>query len=91
MANYGDPGVHSGDQTVPNPVLFEDGTWRLYGHDEDEYSTIAHKCPKWGDCPNEWWWYWGKDACGKCDDEIPESIMAVYTLHNFDRMSGISY
>lgn len=71
-------------------MLFEEGDWRLYGHTNDEYSSIAHKCPKWRDHPNEWWWwYWSKEACENCYDEIPESIMAVYTLHNFDRMSEI--
>ena len=43
---YGDPGS-GGRQTVSNPVLFEEGNWRLYGHIDDEYSTMAHKCPKW--------------------------------------------
>ena len=86
------------DSSPANPVLFEEGDWRLYGHLDDDYSTMAHKCPKWamdgnwshreeGDRGPEWRWYWGTGDCGRCHQQAPEAIQAVYVLHNFDRMS----
>ena len=85
-----------GKAPEPNPVLFETGDWRLYGHIDDEYSTMAHKCPEWGnsqyadnDMAPEWRWYWGQGPCGKCQNTAPDDILAVYTLHNFDRISAM--
>lgn len=86
-----------GAAVAPNPVLFEEGDWRLYGHIDDEFSTMAHKCPKWADEGSwgdqddprytEWRWYWGDAPCGRCHNAAPEQIRGVYLLHNFDRVA----
>ena len=87
---------YSADGDPPNPVLFEAGAWRLYGHIDDEYSTMAHKCPEWRkdsfsdlNGMSEWRWYWGKGECRNCHNTAPDDIQAVYTLHNFDRMAAM--
>ena len=88
----------SADGDPANPVLFESGAWRLYGHIDDEHSTMAHKCSKrakdgsggvheMGDDAPEWRWYWGQGTCGNCHETAPNDIVAVWTLHNFDRIS----
>ncbi len=98
IANTAD---YSADASPANPVLFEEGDWRLYGHLDDEYSTMAHKCPNWAkdgnwshredsDEETEWRWYWGQGPCERCHKMAPEDIQAIYTLHNFDRMAAIS-
>lgn len=78
---------------VLNRVLFEDGNWRLYGHIGDPYSTMGHKCPKWS-CERDgakpvWRWFWGKDNCSYCLEPIPEPLISLWTLHNFDRMASL--
>lgn len=90
----------SADARPSNPVLFETGDWRLYGHLDDEYSTMAHKCHKWADGGNwsggvhgmgndapEWRWFWGTEDCRRCHTPIPDDIKGLHLLHNFDRIS----
>lgn len=88
MANF------SADAFPANPVLYEEGEWRIYGHFDDEYSTMAHKCPKWEqrNYPDksrdpEWRWFWGTGDCQTCLASIPDDLKGLWTLHNFDRMS----
>lgn len=88
--------THTDEDSISNPILFEEGAWRLYGHLDDEYSTMAHKCLEWrknsyrasGNEPPVWRWFWGPDVCDSCLKPIPEEIKGLHLLHNFDRIAS---
>lgn len=94
----------SADGPPTNPVLYEEGGWRLYGHSNNEFSYMAHKClerpggraagviPRstTDDTLSVWRWFWGAEACQNCHEPIPDEIKGLYLLHNFDRMSEMT-
>ena len=63
-------------------VLFEDGAWRLFG--KDNRCDVQHHCtqPHGG---ARWWYYAYDGACGVCHSKIPDPILGLKLLHNWDR------
>lgn len=73
------------------PVLYEEDGWRLYRVDYVEEpeirSYIAHNCAddtwRWGSNLNA-----GTDVyCFKCCLAAPKTMMGLYILHNYDRIT----
>jgi len=71
-------------------ILFEDGLWCIYRNPEerrlvvrrvaDPHVFIVHRCDKAKHAVLDDCWY-----CPHCDDAVPNSIKALYTLHQWDR------
>jgi hypothetical protein len=75
-----------------NEIIFEDGDWKIASLDQGThlfFDKVYHKCP--------WKENWlGKNKyqniytmtnlshCSHCGTEIPDSIMGVWKLKNFD-------
>ena len=60
-------------------TLFEDGDWRLVDGMVDE-SSIMHRCGS-----QDWWFYVRNGFCNSCDVSVPDKMMGLQSLHNWDR------
>ena len=71
-------------------VLFEDGDWRLIESHRStipDCSDIQHRCRQEisSGLPQEWWYYCGSVSCGVCEELIPEALIGLKTLQDWDR------
>jgi hypothetical protein len=74
-------------------VIFKFEGWQIEKYEEadsDEVDWISHPCPSYG------WRYridqWGlisDGICPACCEEVPEQVMGVWKLKNFDKLPGI--
>ncbi len=67
-------------------ILFEDGLWRICRTVYSATSIIQHKCQntKNGHVPG-WWHISLDDSCVYCRDKVPDPILGLWRLHNWDR------
>lgn len=71
-------------------TLFEDGDWRLQT-DIIRPSAIYHRCQDgpeyWWDTEKAYWWHvgWDEKVCCHCSLPVPEAIIGLHTLYNWDR------
>ena len=70
-------------------TLFEDGDWRLVGG-MWETATIMHKCLPHvvnGEVlrNNGTWYYIYLGTCGGCGMEVPDEMMGLQILYNWER------
>jgi len=69
-----------------NTVLFEDGDWRIcqYSQGDDPGSShIYHRCHFAGS--PSWWGISAEAQCGWCVIAVPEPILGLWRLHNWNR------
>ena len=71
--------------------LHREGDWKLTTSCDDDtpdMSFISHQCPRKG--RDSTWFIDGKGPdsfCYQCDEYPPTSIMGLYMLHNYDRLT----
>ena len=71
-------------------VLFEDGDWRICRIGRylarDGTSMIYHKCKDEFNLNQAWWHIGHRDkSCVWCNSDVPDPIMGLFILHNWDR------
>ncbi len=66
-------------------VLFEEGDWRICRTDFGDGSAIHHLCREEYNRHQAWWRISNNGFCAYCRDKVPESIMGLWTLHNWDQ------
>lgn len=68
--------------------LFRDGDWRLVNrNDGTNKASVQHRCQEGlsGGRLSDWWYYTNGTQCFTCDKPIPDAIMGLKALHNWDR------
>ena len=70
-------------------VLFEDGDWRIRRagfSGGGANSIIQHRCPSYyGVKTQAWWYYTDGTQCVTCNAAIPEALIGLKALHEWDR------
>lgn len=65
-------------------VLFEDGDWRICRTGTGDESSIYHLCND-ADGVHHWWHISSRDRCAYCATMVPDGVMGLWQLHNWDR------
>jgi hypothetical protein len=79
---------------IGEEVLFKDKGWSIWGIPgyEDMFDTVYHKCPwtkNWllKNKPISTYEMKKMQTCMHCGEDIPDSIMGIWKLKNFDLLS----
>lgn len=69
--------------------LFRDGNWRLvtsqnYEPTPNNIAAIQHMCERRSNDRNNWCFVY-EDHCARCGDTIPEALIGLQALTNWNR------
>jgi hypothetical protein len=81
---------YNDEKEVPYEVLFEYEGWRIERYEDaprTEVDWISHPCPSYGWRYNtDMWCLMADGVCGECMEPVPDEIMGVWKLRNFDHL-----